>query len=182
MDTAPLPAGWTEAELEWESLQEEAGQAWRAGQIEGATAKWEEAQRLAASHFPDEDPRRATSLANRGAGLRALGDVEGGDELLQRACALWQTNGPWVEGLPPDQRARSSLFHLRLERKHRESYVAAAKRRHRAIAAEGWQALCALRDSRPATDRLDLWHATKSRGYPPLRRLQAASWLIAPTP
>jgi len=179
---APPPTEPAEAEATWEALQEEAGLAWRRGETAAAATAWSEALALAEAAFPEADLRRATSLANHGAGLRALGQTEAAGDLLARAQAAWASGDSWVAALPQERRARSSLFHLRLERRHPGGYAAAAKRRHEALAQEGMAALQALCEARPARDRLPLWQAVKKRSRGPARRLQAACWLLAVLP
>lgn len=177
---AALRAGWSEAEALWEARQEAAARHAGAGRHAEAAALRAEALRLARAHFAPNDPRLATSLANHAHALRRQGAVAPAEALFDEALRVWDSSGPWIEALAPERRARSSLFHLRLEAKHPGGYDRHARERYRALAAEGRAAIAALRDgAEGAGDRLARWQHERPAGYIDARKLAAAALLIA---
>ncbi len=173
-------AGWRNAELIWEQIQEKAAELNAAGAPEEAAELWQGALEVAREHFSRDDPRLATSLANHGLAVRR----RGGDAaaLLDEALAVWDSAQAWIDRLRPEQRARSSTFHLRLRAKHRGAYDRFSRRRYAELAAEGRAALLACRDDAEAEDdRLGRWIREGRRGgLTDARKLRAAAWLIAP--
>jgi hypothetical protein len=177
---AALRAGWSEAEALWEARQEAAARHAGGGRDEEAAALWAEALRLARAHFAADDPRLATSLANHAHALRRQGGSGPPEGLFDEAQRVWDSSGPWLEALAPERRARSSLFHLRLEAKHPGGYERHARERYRALAAEGRAAIAALREGgEGAGDRLSRWERERPAGYTDARKLMAAALLIA---
>ena len=147
-------AGWTNAEVIWEQVQEAAAECERAGESVEAAELWQGAAvDLAREHLPDGDLRVATSVANLAVAERWAGDSEAAARRVRRgAIALWDAGGEWVESLAPVARARSSTFHLRLESKHPGAYDRFPRERYRRLAREGREVLVARRDGRPDRD------------------------------
>jgi len=177
---AATRAGWSDADSTWEHLQERAAEEALA---EGPAAArlWAEALLLAREQFAHDDPRLATSLANHARALRRGGDDVSARRLFDEALLVWDRSRRWIEGLEPERRARSSLFHLRLERKNREKFQRRSRRRYRALAAEGRAATLALRDGEATRgDGLARWRAARPAGRVDARKLLAAVLLIAP--
>lgn len=174
LDPALLTAaGWTPEELYWEELSA-AGLA--LATLPEASDYWREAAAAAAA-FAANDPRRATSLANL-----ALVERDRADALLEEAATLWEAAGDWVAALRPERRARSSLFHLRLSRRHRGGYDHWSRERQDALLAEGRQRLAArragtLRDDDP----YGLWRAKRPASFDDSRKLIGAVFLLAPS-
>lgn len=179
----PLGGDWSEADATWESEQAQAAAAARAGDLSSAAVHWAAALRLARANFAVNDPRLATSLANHAHAARYNGREDEARQLFDEALRVWDASGAWVEALRPERRARSSLFHLRLESKHPGGYEHHARDRYRALAAEGRAALVALRDGATAPDsrapRLARWEQERQAGYGDARKLAAAVLLIA---
>ena len=177
---ALLAAGWSEADITWERLQEEAAEKNQGGDRDATAALWAEALRLARANFAANDPRLATSLANQAHALRQSGNAETATPLLQEALLIWDASGPWIDALEPERRARSSTFHLRLEAKHPGGYARHSRERYEALAAEGRAALLALRDGKlPAVDGPARWRREKPEGFTGERKLMAAVFLLA---
>jgi hypothetical protein len=157
-DAAALArAGWSDAELTWEHVQEAAAEALAGGDWETAASLWQAACGLARETFGPGDPRLAASLANLAAAARHGGDGKAAAALFDEAGEVWAASGPWVAALAPEKRSRSSLFHLRLERRLASG------------SAEPRGALARWRKERPA-------------GYSDGRKLLAAVLLIADPP
>ena len=178
---ALLAAGWSEADLAWERLQEEAAE--KNQGRDAAAALWAEALRLARANFTGSDPRLATSLANQALAQRQSGQAETATALLTEALLVWDASGPWIEALEPERRARSSTFHLRLEAKHPGGYARHSRARYEALAAEGRAALLALRDGKPPPfDGPARWAREKPEGFTGGRKLMAAVLLLTGMP
>ncbi|MEO1191182.1 MAG: hypothetical protein AAFY02_05465 [Pseudomonadota bacterium] len=172
-----LLAGWSAEELYWEELSAAA----LALPPREAIQYWEEAARIAPEAFTPEDARHATTWAN----LALVSDLEGRPEaaadLLDQAVAQWQAAETWVAGLRAERRARSSLFHHRLQQKHSGGYDHWRQARYRDLYQRGAEALAARRQGtyRP-DDPSATWVVACPPGLEDARRLIAAVMLIAP--
>jgi hypothetical protein len=164
---AEVAPAWTEADAAWEELQRRAV---------GAPEPLRRRCRLEALEITRQpgfgragDPRRATSLTHRALAAEAA-DL---DEALGEALAAWDASPAWAAGMVLPPRARSSLFHLRLEAKHPSAYTEAQRSRVRArlIEARGWTEAAARGGPRPAPPS-----AGQPGTLPPgdLRRLEGA--------
>ena len=184
--TTPIPdpsalerAGWTNAEVIWEQIQETAAERERADDHSEASELWHGALDLAREHLGPGDLRVATSVANLGVAERRAGDAAAAKRMLEEALALWDAGERWVESLEPVARARSSTFHLRLQSKHRGAYDRFPRERYRVLAREGRAVLVARRDGRPdESDRLERWRRERPRAFNDWRRLLGAVLLI----
>jgi hypothetical protein len=183
-DAAALArAGWRDAELTWEHVQEAAAEALAGGDWETAASLWQAACGLARETFGPGDPRLAASLANLAAAARHGGDGKAAAALFDEAGEVWAASGPWVAALAPEKRSRSSLFHLRLERKHPRGYDHHSRARYEALAAEGREATERLASgSAEPRGALARWRKERPAGYSDGRKLLAAVLLIADPP
>ena len=173
-------AGWTNAEVIWEQIQETAAECERAGAHAEASELWHGALELAREHLPPGDPRVAVSVANVGVARRRAGDTATARRMLDEALALWGTSERWIESLKPAAMARSSTFHLRLQTKHPGGYDRFPRARYRTLAMEGRAVLAARRDGLPDdSDRLDRWRSERPGGFDDWRKLLGAVLLIA---
>ena len=173
-------AGWTNAEVIWEQVQEAAAQRDRAGDPGEAGELWRGALDLALEHLVPGDLRLATSVANVGVAERRAGDAEAAGRRFEEALGLWDAGAEWVESLVPVPRARSSTFHLRLEAKHPGGYEQFPRNRFRILAKEGRALLEARRAGVPDdADRLERWRRERPAGFNDWRRLLAAVLLVA---
>lgn len=173
-------AGWRRADLDWERLQEDAMAAWRAGDIGTAIANWRRARSIAFWRFRRRDPRFVTSLANAAMAARLRGREAQARALYATAIRRWRRVADQVEDIEPSRRARSSLFHLRMEARHRDTYVANQRTRMRAFAADAGQALEALCANRVPECRLyERWRGEKPPIFDDMRKFLSAALLIA---
>ena len=176
---AAAAAGWDSAEVEWEAKQERAAALALEGRLEDATKIWRETLPLARDSFERNDPRLGTSLANLAYGLRESGDLSAATPLFQEAKRCWDASWTWINQLRIEPRARSSLYHLRMELRHREQYEANARKRLEAFAAEARQAVTALAEGRAPPERgFQRWRSEKPPLFIDPRKLLAACLLL----
>lgn len=173
-------AGWRKADLRWEALQEAAHAAYAEGREADAILLWRRALRLARKRFGAADPRRVNSLANAAFADRLAGNAARAARRYAKAMALWRAVPAWIETMHYARRARSSLFHLRLEAKHWDTYQANMRTRMNRFAAETAEALAAIADGKPSPHRLvGRWKAEKPAIHDDARKFLAAALLLA---
>ena len=173
-------AGWSEAELTWEQVEETAAEALIGGDWQEAASLWAVGLDLARTTFETADPRLATSLANQAVALRRAGKDAAAGQLFDEALAVWARSGRWVLALAPERRARSSTYHLRLETRYPGGYDRHARDRYTALAEEGLSAVRALKDGgRAPRGALARWQTERPAGYVDARKLLAAVLLLA---
>ncbi|MGB2930877.1 MAG: hypothetical protein WBB88_00725 [Methyloceanibacter sp.] len=178
-----LSAGWSEADLAWEMAAERAAEA--VAQKDQGRAKDEAGQalRIARAEFKPIDPRLGTSLANFGLCLHVCGHQEGVAPLLREALDVWRRGDPWIARMDAPRVARSSLFHLRMEALHRDTYRARWQQRWAEIAAEARARLEALSASanapgEPSADAFARWRRERPAMLNDTRKLMAAGFLL----
>lgn len=110
-------------ELTWQALAQAAAEHYSAGRMIEACAAWQRSGCMV-SGLAVGDPRLAAHLNN----VALMDTMEGRLELAERgfrqAGEAWQAVEAWLLTMPLRRPARSSLFHHRLETRHRESFEA----------------------------------------------------------
>ncbi len=101
-----------------------------------AAEKWQNAYQLAQA-FNDCDPRIACSLNNIALAFRIKKDFKQATRCYRDALENWESAANWVDRMQLGQRARSSLFHLRMESKHRKKYDNIARRNYKKLLSAG---------------------------------------------
>lgn len=173
-------AGWSNAELIWEQIQEAAAEAHAACDPEDAGALWLGALEVAREHFEHNDPRLATSLLNCAMDKRRAGDHVAAQTLLDEAKRVWSKSGAWVDTLRSERHARSSTFHLRLQAKHRGAYDRFSKERFAALQSEAQDVIQACENGIGGeSDRLARWRRERPAGLTDMRKMLAAVLLLA---
>lgn len=167
--------GWSNAELIWEQIQEEAAQEWLLGEADEAAALWQGALEIAEKHFTLHDPRRVTSRVNAAPGWQPGGEASA---VPANAGRQWADSETWVANLKPVVRARSSLFHLRLRVKHRGAYDGADREVYRNLFQQGLAQLRGDDDETRFQQRVTRWHEQKPSGFNDYRKLLAAVLLL----
>ncbi len=182
-----LNAGWSEADLAWEAVAERTAEA--VSQQDTARAKEEAGQalRVARAEFEPIDPRLGTALANYGLCLHWSGDDEGVASLFLKGLETWRGAAPWIARMDAPRIARSSLFHLRMETLHRDTYRAGWQRRWRDLATDATKRLEALSAANavveaPAGDAVALWRRERPAMLNDTRKLMAAACLLLAPP
>ncbi len=138
-------------EFLWVELNETAAADFNAGQFAVADEIWRKAFAIA-QQFAANDPRLACSLNNVAIGHRLTGNFAQAEEHYEHAIASWQTASVWVDKMHLAPRARSSLFHLRMEQKHKQKY--------RRIAITKYQALLPAGQAATHNNLAELYHST----------------------
>jgi hypothetical protein len=80
------------------------------------------------TQLPRNDPRRAATLNNLGIAALLAGAADEAEESFAAAGTAWRAAKTWVAAMTLPRPARSSLHHLRLERRHRNDYDALLRR------------------------------------------------------
>ena len=139
-----LKAGWSEADLAWEVAAERAADAVAQHDHVLAKDKAGQALQLARADFEPIDPRLGTSLANYGLCLSLSGHSGAVAPLFREALDVWRRAGPWIARMDAPRVARSSLFHMRMEALHRDTYRARWQERWQGMADEAKARILAL--------------------------------------
>jgi hypothetical protein len=182
-----LNAGWSEADLAWESTAERMAEAVSQNDYVRAKEEAGQALRIARADFEPIDPRLGTSLANYGLCLSLSGDGQGVASLVLKAVEAWRRSDPWIARMTAPRVARSSLFHMRMEALHRETYRARWQQRWRELADDAIKRLESL-DAPAATvgppsdDILARWLRERPAMLNDTRKLMAAAYLLLAPP
>lgn len=175
-----LNAGWSEADLEWERLTAGVAEALAAGDRESAKQRAGQAVQVARADFEGIDPRLGTSLANYA--LRLPDDA--GARLMIEARSVWAACGPWIDRLQAPRVARSSLFHMRMEQRSRDTYQGRWREKWAELAEEAKARIAALADGTggtlPAGVLCGRWRRECPAMLNDTRKLMAAVILLAP--
>jgi len=182
-----LRAGWSEADLAWEAVAQRTVEA--VAQKDYTRAKDEAgwALQLARAEFELIDPRLGTSLANYGLCLGLADDSAGTAPLVREALAVWRAAGPWIARMDAPRAARSSLFHMRMELRHRDTYRARWLERWQEMAGEARLRIEALPPSpgalgARAAEALARWRRERPAMLNDTRKLMAAAFLLLAPP
>jgi hypothetical protein len=182
-----LAAGWSEADLAWEGSAARAAEAVAQQDYQRAKDEAGQALRIARAEFEPIDPRLGTSLANFGLCLHLSGDSAGVEPLFREALEVWRRADPWIARMDAPRMARSSLFHMRMEALHRETYRARWQERWREMAGEAKARLAALNASlgapgATASDAAARWRRERPAMLNDTRKLMAAAFLLLAPP
>ena len=176
---AALAAGWRRTDLVWERLQVRGNAAWVNGDRIGARRNFLIAWWLARIFFGRGDPRVATSSANAGLMAREAGHIARASRHYARAQRLWVDVPRMVGGLQIRPRVRSSLFHLRMEARHRGTYEENMRARITKFVTEAGEALDAAARGNPSPHRLySRWRGECPAVFDDSRKVLGASLLI----
>lgn len=178
-----LQAGWSEADLAWEATAERTAEAVAREDQTKAKGSAGEALQLARANFASNDPRLGTSLANYGMCLSLSGRSEDSMFLFREGLDVWRQSPGWIAHMEAPRMARSSLFHMRMEARHRSTYRARWQERWREIAAEATARSEALIVSPgvpvpAAADAFARWRRERPAMLNDTRKLMAAAFLL----
>lgn len=178
-----IAAGWSEADLEWERQTEDALAALAEGRVDEARTGFAAALRLARAGFAANDPRLAASLSNQVAAV-TTSDGSGAGQIKATATQAWSACESWIDKMTAPRTARSSMFHLRMERLHRPTYEERWRVKGRELLAGVREEVCVtdmleLVGQHEAAERLARWHRERPVMLSDPRKLMAAVILIA---
>ena len=177
---AALGSGWRRSDLIWERFQERSNECRRAGRRAAASAGFLAAFLVARLCFDSGDARISTSIANAGFALRQMGAETLGRRAYERAFDGWSSIDRSLDSIEIRSRARSSLFHLRMEAKHWDAYRANMKVRLRAFIGETEECLEHLIEGRQVPHRLySRWKGEKPAVFDDTRKILGACLLLA---
>ena len=177
-----LRAGWSEADLAWEGAAERTAEAVAQEHLIQAKTDAGLALRIARADLESIDPRLGTSLANYGLCLTLAGHGEVAP-LFGEALEVWRRADKWIARMDAPRIARSSLFHMRMEARHRDTYRARWQERWQEMAGDATLRLEALNPSVDAvgatsTDALARWRRERPAMLNDTRKLMAAAFLL----
>lgn len=178
-----LNAGWSKADLAWEEAAERTADAAAHDNYVLAKDEAGRALQLARADFEPIDPRLGTSLANYGLCLSLSGHSGAVAPLFREALDVWRRAGPWIARMDAPRVARSSLFHMRMEALHRDTYRARWQERWQEVADEAKARILALNASHGAlgatgAKSLARWRRERPAMLNDTRKLMAASFLL----
>jgi hypothetical protein len=179
-----LAAGWRAEDLEWENLCEAAMEHLAAGRLEDARQHLARCVRIAHASFAENDPRLGTSLFNHGAALIAAGEEKASGRTLADAALVWKHCDTWVAAMTAPRVARSSLFHMRMEQRHRATYEERWRAKWAELVAEARGQIersgpLRLVSAEAAGERLSRWRREQPALLNDTRKLMAAVLLLA---
>jgi len=176
-----IKAGWRETDLVWERVCARRLEHLSKDDTQAASEDSAEALRLARDTFATDDPRLGTSLANHAHTLRAAGKVAAADDLLKEAQAVWSRSPAWIAAMTAPRVARSSMFHMRMEQRHRDTYEERWQGKWQELADEARKKLASMeRDDGKdeAAAALARWHRERPAMLNDTRKLMAAVILL----
>jgi tetratricopeptide (TPR) repeat protein len=128
--------GTADSEFLWVQTTEQAVVEFDSGRFSAAAEKWQKAHGVA-QNFDPGDPRWASSLNNLAIAFRINKYFEEAARYYRSALENWESASSWINRMQLEQRARSSLFHLRMEHKHRKKYDNIARRKYHKLLPAG---------------------------------------------
>jgi len=178
--------GWDRNDWVWEKHTERAADRFaETGDPVRASADWRAALAIARTHFPAHDPRLACGLANHATGIAAANGGVTAHKLLAEAVRVWRNATVWVATMRLDATARSSIYHLRMELRHRDTFRRQQRDRLLAMLSAGesaTRARLAHPTAIPGPPDLDAWAVDAPAGYSDTRKLAGAVYLLAGAP
>jgi hypothetical protein len=178
-----LAAGWSEADLGWETVAERTAECLARGDHARAKEEAGEAVQIARASFEAIDPRLGTALANFGVTLEISGSKGDGASLLREALDVWRAAQPWIARMDAPRMARSSLSHMRMEARNHDAYRARWQLRWREMADDAkarlaTQSPCPGDPGRSAAEALARWRRECPAMLNDTRKLMAAAYLL----
>jgi hypothetical protein len=179
-----VAAGWRESDLEWERAAESAVEHLAHGDVGGAADQIARSLRIANEDFSRDDPRLGASLANHGAALNATGEAHLSGRTIADALRTWREADSFIAKMTAPRVARSSLFHMRMEQRHRATYEERWRIKWAELAADaraqiGGDGQLTLIGTQEAAERLQRWQRERPAMLNDTRKLMAAVILLA---
>jgi hypothetical protein len=177
-------AGWTREDLEWEDKAAGHCEMLACGEDAEAKALAGGCLFLARQAFAEDDPRLATSLATYARLLAGECDPAA-DPLWQEARRRWARTGSWITAMGAPRVAKSSLFHMRMEQRHRATYEERWRIKWHDLAQSARARLdgappASPADRETAAGALERWRRERPAMLNDTRKLMAAVLLLLP--
>ena len=176
-------AGWREEDIRWEVAAEVAMQRLADGDAEGLRKAFTRMVAVSNATFSADDPRIGTSLANYGAAIVAQGEGRRAGRTIADARAIWRGAESWVAKMTAPRVAKSSLFHMRMEQRHRPTYEARWRAKWDELVEEARARMAPeplrLLPPEAARERLARWKRERPAMLNDTRKLMAAVMLLA---
>jgi hypothetical protein len=175
-----LQAGWSRADILWEGLMEAANKAALRGDQKTAAKTFRRAFWVAKLAFARGDLRHATVQLNLAILVRTRGNKAKARGLFEKAALHWDSYAEAnIAAMTIAPRARSSLFHLRMEALHRNTYHDNFRTRVSKIAREIRDAIENLRQNQAPGCRLFArWLGERPTVYDDTRKVLGACLLV----
>lgn len=173
-------AGWSRADIAWEGLMEAANKAWVEDDQVAAAKYFYRAHWVARLAFSRNDLRRATVQLNLGILAQKQGNRAKAGTCFEKAALHWDSYAEAnIRAMTIAPRARSSLFHLRMEALHRDTYHDNFRLRVGKIANELRGAIVNIEQGQPAGCRLySRWLGERPNVYDDTRKILGACLLV----
>ena len=172
-------AGWAHADLAWERLMESANQNWVDGNRRQSAWLFWQADLMARIYFGKTDLRRATTAANRAIMEHTKGHHKQAVKYQRIATKIWLTASQSIVDMKVSPRSRSSLFHLRMETLHRDTFHNNMRLRFDRFAAETQETLRDLLNDKGTKHRhFSRWRGERPNVYDDTRKILGACLLI----
>ena len=175
-----LSSGWHRSDILWEDLMVAGNTAWLEGDARQTAWCFRRALLVARLCFRRRDLRRATALVNCGILRQHAGRSASARAYFSKALSHWHANAEhMVTDMQIAPRARSSLFHLRMEARHRDTYHGNFRNRLHKIAAEVRSAIKHMDEGQPPGCRLySRWIGERPTVFDDTRKVLGACLLI----
>jgi len=170
-------AGWGRGDLIWERLMEAANADWAAGRGARARRLFGLAHGLALASFAKGDPRRATAPAALAAIHARQGRGRAARARRRRALRELAGMEAFIAGLEIKPRSRSSLFHMRMEIRHRDTFHSNLRTRYMNFAREMLETLEAG-EGGAGHRHFSRWRGEKPNPFDDTRKLLGACLLL----
>ncbi len=170
---------WNRADAYWELFQERANESQNRNLPVATVLFGSLAGIIAIMCFSRRDLRRVTSAANMAHVLHMIGLRRLSRRRYQRLHKRWTGVTAGIVDISIKPRARSSLFHLRMEALHRKTYKANTMIRMRRFMDETSECLYCLGQGQDVPHRLFArWRGEKFPVHDDTRRILAACLLV----
>lgn len=157
-------------DLAWERCQEQAIQAFRAGDAVSARTNWAKGLEIAERHFERGDPRIAASLSNHAFALVRREQIHQANTCFSQAMIAWEDSWRWIPWMTPSTEPGESEA-APYDQTTQESFYALI-RRGQGITEMLW------RENQLSKEEGDDWSKVKPKTMNDIRRLFSAVFLM----
>ena len=176
--TAARRSGWSWGDILWESTMVSALEAHQDNQPARSRRLFQRANIIAKLWFSPTDIRHATVLVNF-AKLKARQRLHKTNKFQMQALNIWQHATEQIKLMQIAPRTRSSLFHLRMEALHRDTFHDNFRRRFVNFAREFQETCTHIGEvNGPKHRHFSRWKGEKPTVFDDTRKILAACLLV----